>query len=102
MGTKYTKEFKAEAIRLGERERVAAASEKLCIDAKTLYGRLYFKKGNGLYGGPITQRKPRKIHVWIHKNSGKFGVALCCGARHVRREGITPLDTPPQVSLNVT
>lgn len=37
MGTKYSKEFKTEAIRLSEREGVAAASEKLGIGAKTLY-----------------------------------------------------------------
>lgn len=37
MGTKYTKEFKAEAIRLGEREGVSAASEQLGIGVKTRY-----------------------------------------------------------------
>lgn len=37
MGTKYSKEFRTEAIRLREREGVAAASEKLGIGAKTLY-----------------------------------------------------------------
>jgi len=38
MGKKYTKEFKADAVRLCEREGVAAASEKLGVAAKALYG----------------------------------------------------------------
>jgi transposase InsO family protein len=35
----------------------------------------------------VTQRKPREIYAWIHKNSGNFSIALCCLALHVRREG---------------
>lgn len=27
------------------------------------------------------------MYTWIHENSGKFSVALCCMALHVRREG---------------
>ena len=37
MGSKYTREFKTDALRLCEREGVAAASEKLGIPAKSLY-----------------------------------------------------------------
>lgn len=37
MATKYTKEFKQEALRLCERDGVAEASEKLGVSAKALY-----------------------------------------------------------------
>lgn len=38
MGSKFSKEFRGEALRLCEREGVTAASQKLGIGAKTLYG----------------------------------------------------------------
>lgn len=38
MGTKYSKEFKEEALRLCEREGVRGASEKLGVPQKALYG----------------------------------------------------------------
>jgi transposase len=37
MANKYSKEFKAEAVRLCEREGVAATAEKLGVGAKALY-----------------------------------------------------------------
>ncbi len=37
MGTKYSKEFKADALRLCEREGVTKASQKLGVPAKNLY-----------------------------------------------------------------
>ena len=37
MGSKYSKEFKADALRLCEREGVAGASEKLGVATKMLY-----------------------------------------------------------------
>lgn len=37
MANKYTKEFKQEAVRLCERDGVAATSEKLGVGAKALY-----------------------------------------------------------------
>ena len=38
MGSKYSKEFKADALRLCDREGVKGASEKLGIATKALYG----------------------------------------------------------------
>jgi len=37
MGTKYTKEFKRDAIRLSEREGIKEASEKLGLPKRALY-----------------------------------------------------------------
>ena len=37
MGSKYSKEFREEALRLCEREGVVAASQKLGVSGKALY-----------------------------------------------------------------
>ena len=37
MGTKYTKEFKRDAVRMSERESVKSTSEKLGIPIKAIY-----------------------------------------------------------------